>query len=100
MTGTLQHPAHQEHDRAPLVPFIGYFLWLGTVGFGGPIALVRQGDRIRLDLRTRSLDLLVEGPELERRRTVLAPPAPRYTSGALAKYAKLVGSAATGAVTG
>ncbi|HEY3201433.1 MAG TPA: dihydroxy-acid dehydratase [Actinomycetes bacterium] len=67
---------------------------------GGPIALVRQGDRIRLDLRTRSLDLLVEGTELERRRTVLALPAPRYTSGALAKYAKLVGSAATGAVTG
>jgi dihydroxy-acid dehydratase len=67
---------------------------------GGPIALVRQGDRIRLDLRTRSLDLLVEGTELARRRTVLALPAPRYTSGALAKYAKLVGSAATGAVTG
>jgi dihydroxy-acid dehydratase len=67
---------------------------------GGPIALVRQGDLIRLDLRTRSLDLLVEGTELERRRTVLALPAPRYTSGALAKYAKLVGSAATGAVTG
>ncbi len=67
---------------------------------GGPIALVRQGDRIRLDLRTRSLDLLVEGTELERRRTGLALPAPRYTSGALAKYAKLVGSAATGAVTG
>jgi dihydroxy-acid dehydratase len=67
---------------------------------GGPIALVRQGDRIRLDLRTRSLDLLVEGTELERRRTVLALPPPRYTSGVLAKYAKLVGSAATGAVTG
>jgi dihydroxy-acid dehydratase len=67
---------------------------------GGPIALVRQGDRIRLDLRTRSLDLLVEGTELERRRAVLALPPPRYTSGVLAKYAKLVGSAATGAVTG
>jgi dihydroxy-acid dehydratase len=43
---------------------------------------------------------LVEGTELERRRTVLALPPPRYTSGVLAKYAKLVGSAATGAVTG
>jgi dihydroxy-acid dehydratase len=67
---------------------------------GGPIALVMQGDRIRLDMRTRSLDLLVDGTELERRRIVWALPAPRYTSGALAKYARLVGSAATGAVTG
>jgi len=67
---------------------------------GGPIALVRQGDRIRLDLRTRSLDLLVDDTELDHRRTAWAPPAPRYPSGALAKYAKLVGSAATGAITG
>jgi dihydroxy-acid dehydratase len=66
----------------------------------GPIALVRDGDRITLDMRTRSLDLLVDGIELDRRRTVWAPPVPRYTSGALAKYARLVGSAATGAVTG
>jgi dihydroxy-acid dehydratase len=67
---------------------------------GGPIALVRQGDRIRLDMRTRTLDLLVDDTELQRRRTGWALPTPRYTSGALAKYAKLVGSAATGAVTG
>jgi chromate transporter len=51
MTGTLQHPAHQEHDRAPLVPFIGYFLWLGTVGFGGPIALVGHMQRSLVDER-------------------------------------------------
>ena len=65
---------------------------------GGPIALVRDGDLIRLDMRTRSLDLLVDLDELARRRTEWALPAPRYTSGMLAKYAKLVGSAAQGAI--
>ncbi|HEU5034255.1 MAG TPA: dihydroxy-acid dehydratase [Mycobacteriales bacterium] len=65
---------------------------------GGPIALVRDGDRIRLDLTTRTLDLLVDEDELARRRSEWTPPAPRYTTGVLAKYAKLVGSAASGAV--
>ncbi|MCI0689071.1 MAG: dihydroxy-acid dehydratase [Sporichthyaceae bacterium] len=65
---------------------------------GGPIALVRDGDRIRLDMRTRSLDLLVDEAELDRRRASWVLPAPRYTSGVLAKYAKLVGSAAQGAI--
>src|SRR6476661_4479773 len=67
---------------------------------GGPIAFVRDGDRIRLDLTTRTLDLLVDDDELARRREGWAPPAPRYTTGVLAKYAKLVGSAATGAICG
>jgi dihydroxy-acid dehydratase len=67
---------------------------------GGPIALVQSGDRIRLDARTRRLDLLVDDVELEYRRAGWRPPPPRYTSGALAKYAKLVGSAAAGAVCG
>jgi dihydroxy-acid dehydratase len=66
---------------------------------GGPIAFVRDGDRIRLDLTTRTLDLLVDDDELARRREGWAPPAPRYTRGVLAKYAKLVGSAAQGAIT-
>jgi dihydroxy-acid dehydratase len=67
---------------------------------GGPIAFVRDGDPIRLDLTTRTLDLLVDDDELARRREGWAPPAPRYTRGVLAKYAKLVGSAATGAICG
>jgi dihydroxy-acid dehydratase len=65
---------------------------------GGPIASVRNGDSIRLDLRTRTLDLLVDPDELARRQQAWRPPAPRHTSGVLAKYAKLVGSASTGAV--
>ena len=67
---------------------------------GGPIALVAEGDRIRLDLDAGSLDLLVEPAELERRRADWKPMTPRYTTGVLGKYAKLVGSAAQGAITG
>ena len=66
----------------------------------GPIALVRDGDRIRLDVAERRLDLLVDDDELERRRAEWSAPAPRYPTGALGKYAKLVGSASQGAVTG
>ena len=64
----------------------------------GPIALVRDGDRIVLDMTTRTLDLLVDETELRRRRAEWAPPPPRLTGGVLGKYAKLVGSAAQGAV--
>jgi dihydroxy-acid dehydratase len=67
---------------------------------GGPIALVRDGDRIRLDLASATLDVLVDADELERRRAQWAPPPPRYRTGVLAKYTKLVGSAAQGAVCG
>jgi dihydroxy-acid dehydratase len=67
---------------------------------GGPIALVQDGDRIRLDLDAMTLDLLVDADELERRRAGWKPLAPRYTTGVLGKYAKLVGSAAQGAITG
>ncbi len=65
---------------------------------GGPIALVADGDRIRLDMAARSLDLLVDPSELDRRRVGWKPPEPRYTHGVLGKYARLVGSAAQGAV--
>ena len=65
---------------------------------GGPIALVADGDRIRLDMKARTLDLLVDAEELDRRRAGWKPRAPRYETGALAKYARLVGSAAHGAV--
>jgi dihydroxy-acid dehydratase len=67
---------------------------------GGPIAFVQDGDLIRLDMRTRSLDVLVDEETLEARKREWKPPAPRYTTGVLAKYAKLVGSAADGAVCG
>ncbi|MBX9718752.1 MAG: dihydroxy-acid dehydratase, partial [Microbacteriaceae bacterium] len=66
----------------------------------GPIAFVRDGDLIRVDIAARSLDLLVDADELEARRTDWAPLPPRYTRGVLAKYSKLVRSAAQGAVTG
>jgi dihydroxy-acid dehydratase len=67
---------------------------------GGPIALVQDGDRIHLDVASKRLDLLVDDDELERRRADWKPLEPRYTTGVLAKYSKLVGSAAEGAVCG
>ncbi len=66
---------------------------------GGPIALVREGDTITIDVDARRLDLDVPEDELARRRAAWTPPAPRYTSGAFAKYAALVSSASQGAVT-
>jgi dihydroxy-acid dehydratase len=66
----------------------------------GPIAFVRDGDRIRLDVGKGTLDLLVEADELDSRKAGFNPPAPKYPTGVLAKYRKLVGSAATGAVCG
>jgi len=65
---------------------------------GGPIAFVRDGDRIRLDAAARTLDLLVDEAELEARKAGWQPPAPKHQRGVLAKYAKLVGSARYGAV--
>ncbi|WP_298229682.1 dihydroxy-acid dehydratase [Gryllotalpicola sp.] len=65
----------------------------------GPIAFVRDGDLIRVDIAARSLDLLVDDAELEARRNGWEPLPPRYTRGVLAKYTKLVRSAAEGAVT-
>ena len=65
---------------------------------GGPIGLVRDGDRVRIDIPNRTLDLLVDEAELARRREAFEPLPPRYTRGVLAKYAKLVGSASRGAV--
>jgi dihydroxy-acid dehydratase len=67
---------------------------------GGPIALVREGDTITLDVTARRLDLDVDIAELARRRAEWRPPEPRYKQGAFAKYARQVSSAAEGAVTG
>ncbi|MFJ6679193.1 dihydroxy-acid dehydratase [Microbacterium sp. NPDC091382] len=66
----------------------------------GPIAFVRDGDLIRVDIAARSLDLLVDEAELSSRREGWEPLPPRYTRGVLAKYSKLVRSAAEGATTG
>ena len=66
---------------------------------GGPIALVREGDMIEIDADARALRLHVDDAELERRRVEWTAPAPRYTQGALAKYAAVVGQADHGAVT-
>ena len=65
---------------------------------GGPIALVRDGDRIRLDVGRGLLDLLVDDDELASRAQEFTPLPPRYTRGVLAKYSKLVTSASQGAV--
>ncbi len=66
----------------------------------GPIAFVRDGDLIRVDIAARTLDLLVDDAELDSRRSGWEPLPPRYTRGVLAKYSKLVRSAAVGATTG
>lgn len=66
---------------------------------GGPIALVEEGDRIRLDIPARRLELLVDEPTLAERRERWRAPEPKIKSGWLARYAKVVTSAYTGAVT-
>jgi len=65
---------------------------------GGPIGLVREGDRIRIHIGERKLDLLVDEAELKARRAAFVPLPQRYERGVLSKYAKLVGSASKGAV--
>jgi dihydroxy-acid dehydratase len=66
---------------------------------GGLIGLVKDGDRITIDVAKRRIDLDVDADEIARRRAAWRAPEPRYRTGALAKYAKLVGSASEGAVT-
>ena len=67
---------------------------------GGPIALIRDGDEITIDTEARRVDAALDPEELERRRARWTAPEPRYRSGVMAKYARLVSSASTGAVTG
>jgi len=66
---------------------------------GGPIALVKDDDEITIDTETGVIDLHVSKEEIEKRKKSWSKPKPNYTSGALAKYATLVGSAAEGAIT-
>jgi dihydroxy-acid dehydratase len=65
---------------------------------GGPIGLVRDGDRIRIDIPGKSIELLVDEAELAARRAAWTAPAPRITTGWLKRYTKLVTNAARGAV--
>ena len=67
---------------------------------GGPIAIIRNGDTIVLDINRRLLELSLSKAEIKRRLKQWKPPKPRYTIGALAKYARSVSSASEGAVTG
>jgi dihydroxy-acid dehydratase len=66
---------------------------------GGPLAIVRDGDPIVVDVEKRVLDLDLPPDEVERRFAAWTPPAPRYTAGVFAKYAAHVSSASEGAVT-
>ena len=66
---------------------------------GGPMAFVREGDIITLDIPGRRLEVAVSEEEMEQRRQGWQPPPPTYTTGALAKYARLVSTASEGAVT-
>lgn len=65
---------------------------------GGPIALAKEYDQIIIDMQKGSIDLMVSDGELRKRIKKWKPIKPRYTAGALAKYALLVGSASEGAV--
>ena len=78
-------------------PMIGHVAPEAAVG--GPIALVRDGDTIILDVEARELTVRVSDEELTRRRQEWSAPPPKYDSGVMAKYAKLVSSASRGAVT-
>ena len=66
---------------------------------GGPIALVAEGDRIRIDVHGHTIDLLVDEATLQARSAELKLPEPRYTTGVLAKYASLAQGAEKGAIT-
>ena len=78
-------------------PMIGHVAPEAAVG--GPIALVREGDMVTMDVEDRELSVKVPNETMERRRAEWREPPPRYDSGVMAKYAKLVSSASRGAVT-
>ena len=67
---------------------------------GGPIAALRDGDTIVFDIPNRRIDVELSDEEIQTRLKAWAPPAPRYASGVMAKYARLVSSASEGAITG
>ncbi|MBI2456170.1 MAG: dihydroxy-acid dehydratase, partial [candidate division NC10 bacterium] len=65
----------------------------------GPIAALRNGDIVVFDIKRRRLDVELPAAEIKKRLAAWKPPKPRYTTGVMAKYARLVGSASEGAVT-
>ena len=67
---------------------------------GGPIALLRNGDRVLFDISARRLEVKLSSAELAARRATWRAPKPRYATGVMAKYAQLVSSASEGAITG
>ncbi len=67
---------------------------------GGPIGLIRNGDRVLFDVAKRRVDAALSAAEFKRRQRRWRPPKPHYTSGVMAKYAQLVSSASDGAITG
>ena len=79
-------------------PMVGHVAPEAAVG--GPIALLQEGDTITLDIPGRRLDAQLTEEQLADRRASWQPIPPNYTTGVLAKYAKLVSSASEGAVTG
>ena len=78
-------------------PMVGHVAPEAMVG--GPIGLLREGDIITLDIPNRRLDARISEEEMTDRRSAWRPMEPKYTTGVLAKYAKLVSSASEGAVT-
>ena len=78
-------------------------MMIGHVGpeaaAGGPIALVRDGDVVRIDCTASSIDILIPAAEMAARRAAYVPHQPEHLAGVLEKYAKLVGSAREGAIT-
>jgi dihydroxy-acid dehydratase len=78
-------------------------MMIGHVGpeaaVGGPIALVRDGDVVRIDCTASSIDILIPAAEMAARRAAYVPHQPEHLAGVLEKYAKLVGSAREGAIT-
>lgn len=67
---------------------------------GGPLALIQKGDKIKIDINKRSIDVLLDDAELEKRKSQIKRPEPKASSGYLARYAKTVQSASLGAITG
>jgi dihydroxy-acid dehydratase len=67
---------------------------------GGPLAALRDGDKVTIDVEGRRLDVALSDEEIERRIAGYEPPEPAYRSGVMAKYAATVSSASAGAVTG
>jgi dihydroxy-acid dehydratase len=67
---------------------------------GGPIAVVKDGDRIRIDISKRTIEVVIPAEEITKRLTQWKPPKPKITKGYLSRYAKMVSSAGSGAVMG